>query len=98
MLFNPRVELIAMDRQSKMDGYGSWCARCGAGLWDFKQQSVPRVPVTKGGDKKASNCVVLCHDCFSKIENPGKEIIPWSTIPYYSRAPDDWYERSRRPL
>jgi len=98
MLFNGRVELQAMDRQSKMDGYGAWCAMCGAGLWDFKQQSVPIVPVSKGGNKRAANCAVVCHKCFFKINNPGKDQIPASTIPYYNVAPADWFERSRRKL
>ena len=98
MIFNGRVEALAMDRQSKMDGYGSWCAMCGAGLWYFRQESVPRVPISNGGDKRAPNCVVVCHNCFPKIKNPGKEEIPWSVIPFYRIAPPDWYERSRQPL
>ena len=97
MLFNGRVELQAMDRQSKMDGYGSWCAMCGAGLWGYFPPSVPRVPVSKGGDKRAANCVMLCSDCFSKLKNPGKEEISWSAIPYYSVAPPDWFRRCRQP-
>jgi len=95
MLFNGRVELYAMDRQSKIDGYGSWCAICGNGLWDFTQQSVPRVPVSQGGDKRAPNCVVVCRNCFSKIKNPGKEEIPWNTIPYYNMPPPNWSEQCK---
>ena len=98
MLFNGSVELKAMDRQSKNDGYGSWCAMCGAGLWGYFPPSVPRVPVSKGGDKRAPNCVMVCRKCFSKINNPGKEEIPWSAIPYYNLAPRDWFEQSRQPL
>jgi len=96
MLFNGRVELLASDRQSHMDGWGSWCAMCGKGLWYFKLQSVPRVPVSQGGNKKAPNCVVVCPDCFSKIENPGKEEIPWETIPYYDIAPSNWSEQCKQ--
>jgi hypothetical protein len=98
MLFSPRVELIAMERQSWMDGYGSWCAMCGAGLWDFTEQSFPRVPISKGGNKKADNCVIVCRKCFSKLVNPGKEIIPWEAIAYYNTAPPDWRERRKPPL
>lgn len=95
MLFNGRVELQAMDRQSWMDGYGAWCAMCGAGLWDFRQQSVPRVPVKDGGSKKAINCVVVCYKCFQNLENPGKRILSWEEIPYYNTAPSDWRERRK---
>jgi hypothetical protein len=93
MLFNGRVELQALDRQSWRDGYGSWCAMCGAGLWHGFPPSVPRIPVSKGGDKKSPNCIMVCKDCFSKIENPGKEIILWEKIPYYNIAPADWNKR-----
>lgn len=47
MLFNGRVELLAADRQSHMDGWGSWCAMCGRGLWGPMPPSVPRVPVSQ---------------------------------------------------
>ena len=96
MLFNPVVISDAMDRQSKMDNYGSWCAMCGAGLWALRHEAVPRVPVSKGGDRRAANCVVVCLDCLSKIKNPGKEEIPSSAIPYYIVAPPDWFKRSRQ--
>jgi len=98
MLFSPRVELLALDRQSWRDGYGSWCAMCGAGLWGAFPKSVPRVPVSQGGNKKAPNCVMVCHECFPKIRDPGREAIPWDDIPYYDRAPSDWLKRSRQPL
>jgi len=98
MLFNSLVESQAIDRQSWKDGFGSWCAMCGSGLWKLMPQSVPRVPVSKGGDKKEGNCVVVCNKCFSEMDNPGKEVISWEAIPYYNSAPPDWRERSRRPL
>ena len=93
MIFNGRVELQAMDRQSWQDGYGSWCAVCGEGLWDFRQQSIPRVPISEGGNKKADNCVVVCYNCFHKIKDPGKIQISFKDIPYYNNAPPDWREK-----
>ncbi len=96
MIFSPRVELIAGDRQSQMDGYGSWCAMCGKGLWYIFPKSVPILPISKGGNKKAENSILICDKCFSELDSPGKTEIPMKDIPYYDRAPSDWYLRSRQ--
>jgi len=96
MLFNDRVVLLARDRQSRTDGWGSWCAMCGKGLWRVRTMAVPRVPISQGGNKKTANCIVMCNECFANIKNPGKEEIPWEMIPYYDTAPRNWAEQCRQ--
>jgi len=91
MLFNPRVVGNAMDRQSKMDKWGSWCATCGKLLLPLRYEAVPRKPISRGGDKKVANCVVVCPNCFSKLKKPGVEEIADNQIPYYRTSPPQWY-------
>lgn len=95
MAFHPRVVLLAADRQSKMDGWGSWCAKCGISLVFKREQAIPIIPFKQGGRKTSDNCIVLCPDCFSKIKEPGTEKIPFSTIPYYRNPPPNWSEQCK---
>ena len=91
MFFHPRVILLAGDRQSKMDGMGSWCARCGVSLVYKKEEAVPRKPFNEGGRKTPDNCVLFCPECYSKIKEPGKTEITFNTIPYYNSVPPEWW-------
>lgn len=96
MFFNPRVILLAGDRQSKMDGWGSWCAGCGVSLVYKKHEPVPIKPFSEGGRRTADNCALLCPDCYSKIKEPGKTEIPLNFIPYYKATPPEWWREYKR--
>jgi len=64
MAFTDLVKQLAAYRQSKWDGWGSWCAKCGTGLAGKKVETVQRTPAEKGGKWDVDNCVILCPDCF----------------------------------
>jgi hypothetical protein len=87
MAFIDSIKFRASLRQSKWDGWGSWCASCGAGLAGKKSGATQRTP---GSDWGVDNCVILCSDCFVKI---GKHKDPLSDaeIPYYHHYPDMWH-------
>jgi hypothetical protein len=95
MGFHPRVVFLAMLRQSKQDGWGSWCAKCGISLAFKNEQALPIIPFKQGGRKTADNCVVFCPDCPAKLTNPGVEEIPMSAIPYYRRVPENWVQQCK---
>lgn len=95
MAFHPRVVLLAELRQSKQDGWGSWCAKCGISLTFKKEQAYPIIPFKQGGRRTPENCVVFCPDCTAKLTNSGVEAIPLSTIPYYRKAPENWRQQCK---
>lgn len=73
----------AEDRQDKYDGLGTWCARCCENIGLAKSCVIPRIPIDKGGPKKAENCVVLCHKCYSEIGEAHPSTIPYSELPCF---------------
>jgi hypothetical protein len=87
MAFTDLTKYRASLRQSKWDGWGSWCAKCGEGLAGRKADATQRTPSDNWG---VDNCVVLCAECFEKI---GKRKVELSNaeIPYYNRYPDMWH-------
>jgi 5-methylcytosine-specific restriction endonuclease McrA len=93
MAFTDLTRLSASYRQSKWDGWGSWCARCGVALAGKKAEAVQRTPAEKGGQWDVDNCVILCPDCFKKTGSH-KDGLPDSEIPYYHRHPDNWHGNS----
>ena len=90
MAFSDVTKLSASYRQSKWDGWGSWCAKCGIALAGKKAEVTQRTPAEKGGKWDVDNCVVLCPDCFKQIGNHKDELSD-SEIPYYHRYPDNWH-------
>lgn len=99
MYFTPRVTSRACDRQSKMDGWGSWCARCGEFINPLLKgmnikgggYAIPRVPKELGGRGTIDNCVILCPDCFSEIRAQDIKEIPYNVIPYFNTPPPQWH-------
>ena len=93
MAFTELAKRIAAYRQTKWDGWGTWCAKCGTPLAGKKVEVTQRTPSDKGGDWEADNCVVLCADCFAKIGDH-KERLTDAEIPYYHQYPDLWHGNS----
>jgi hypothetical protein len=96
MAFPVKVKRLALLRQSKQDGYGSWCAGCGVSLYKKKENPVPRIPFSEGGRKNANNCVIFCPDCYLNMKKSGEEEMPSGTIPYYKTSPPNWENEKRR--
>jgi hypothetical protein len=90
MNFIELTKLSASYRQSKFDGWGSWCAKCGTALAGKKGGVTQHIPAEKGGKWDVDNCIILCSDCFEKIGNH-KETLSDTEIPYYHRYPDLWH-------
>ncbi len=90
MAFSDLIKLSASYRQSKWDGWGSWCARCGTALAGKKAEVTQRTPAEKGGKWDVDNCVVLCADCFGKIGSH-QDALSDAEIPYYRRYPGGWH-------
>lgn len=90
MAFTELVKNSASYRQSKWDGWGTWCAKCGQAMAGKKVEVTQRTPTEKGGKWDAENCVILCPDCFKKIGN-NKEKLADADIPYYHAYPDMWH-------
>jgi hypothetical protein len=87
MAFSGITKYRASLRQSKWDGWGSWCAKCGTALAGKKAEVTQRVV---GKDWDFDNCVVLCPDCFEKIGSHKNKLTD-TQIPYYQRYPDLWH-------
>jgi len=87
MAFTDSTKFSASLRQSKWDGWGSWCARCGTPLAGKKPEATQRAP---GSDWSVDNCVILCTDCFAKI-GKHKDLLTDEQIPYFQRYPDMWH-------
>lgn len=87
MAFSEMTKLRAAYRQSKWDGWGSWCAKCGAALAGQKAEATQRTP---GGNWDVDNCVILCSSCFEEIGNH-KDALSDTEIPYYHQYPDLWH-------
>ena len=93
MKFKEQTIKNALARQSNRDGWGSWCARCGA-LLTYNGKEAAQKPMEQGGTLTSENCVVFCPKCYAQIKSPNKELILFSTIPYYRSAPKDWDQHS----
>ncbi len=87
MAFTDMTKYRASLRQSKWDGWGSWCARCGEGLAGKKAEATQRTP---GDNWDVDNCVVLCSSCFKQIGTHKGELTD-AEIPYYHRYPELWH-------
>lgn len=96
MVFPVKVQRLALARQSRQDGYGSWCAGCGESLDRQKKHYVARIELKDGGRKNANNCVVVCRVCFAKINNPGDAEMSVATLPYSKVAPPKWESGKRK--
>jgi len=85
MIFTPRTELVAEQRQDRHDGYGPVCARCGRYTFFEGTNATPRIPIGQGqeGTRKAENCVILCTDCLYAIGQDRTKPIPYSELPFY---------------
>ena len=92
--FNGRTIGNAQDRQSKTDGWGFWCAKCGKSLWKQKWEAVPRIPKRKD----TANCIILCTDCVSHVRDSGIDEIPYTVLPYYRNSPTNWSEQCKQGL
>jgi len=90
MAFTDLTKRCASYRQSKWDGWGSWCAKCGVGLAGKKAEFTQRTPTEKGGKWDVDNCVVLCPDCFEET-GKHKDELSDAQIPYYHHYPDLWH-------
>jgi hypothetical protein len=90
MAFSELTKQLASYRQSKWDGWGSWCAKCGIGIAGSKVEVIQRTPLEKGGKWDVDNCVILCRDCFEKIGNHKDELSD-AEIPYFHKYPDLWH-------
>lgn len=84
MKFAPRVILRARGRQDRKDGMGFLCARCGETLNPFfRWYAIPRIPKSKGGNRKIENCVILCPKCYLEIGQDNTKEIPYRELPYF---------------
>ncbi len=90
MAFSELVKRSASYRQSKWDGWGTWCAKCGTALAGKKADTTPRTPIEKGGKWDAENCVILCNECYGKIGSH-QEKLSDAEIPYFHAYPDLWH-------
>jgi hypothetical protein len=90
MAFTDMTKYRAALRQSKWDGWGTWCAGCGKGLAGEKGESAQR---TLGENWEVDNCVILCVDCFEKTDAGNKEL-HITEIPYFRLYPDRWHGNS----
>lgn len=88
-----RVELNAWDRQGGggREQYDALCAICGESLdaMYFKQKRkggwFPSwcLPPTLGGNRKASNCICLCPECYEKRMQDSSKVIAIDVLPHY---------------
>jgi len=84
MYFMPRVIFRAQQRQSRRDGTGYMCARCGTSLSPLmKTFTVARVPAELGGKGTINNCAVLCRECHSAMGQQTTRVIPCSSLPFF---------------
>jgi len=83
MAFAGRTIYSAGFRQDKKDGYGTWCAMCCINVGLAREYPIPRIPIAKGGDWSANNCVILCEKCFAKIGFDHIDEIPYSELPCF---------------
>jgi hypothetical protein len=90
MAFTELTKQLASLRQSKFDGWGTWCAKCGTGLAGKKAEVTQRTPSEKDGKWDVDNCVVLCPKCFKAIGNH-TDILADSEIPNFQRYPKLWH-------
>lgn len=90
MSFSDLTKMRASYRQSKWDGWGSWCAKCGTALAGETAEVTQRTPTEKGGDFSTANCVVLCTDCFTTVKDH-EERLSDAEIPYYNKYPEMWH-------
>lgn len=84
MQFSLGAKEVALDRQDRNDGLGSYCAKCCDNLGLFDGYAIPRIPITKGGTMKGDNCVILCEKCFLEIGENHTGTIPYSELPCFN--------------
>ncbi|MBN2238747.1 MAG: hypothetical protein JW712_03155 [Dehalococcoidales bacterium] len=96
MVFPVKVKRQALDRQSKNDGYGSWCACCGTSLERKRKQAVARIPLNNKGRKNLNNCVMVCGDCYTRLTAKDGPPVSSDTFPYAKASPPDWETEKRR--
>ena len=90
MYFMGRVILRAQQRQSRINGRGFACARCGEFLSPFgKSYPVPIIPKGRGGRATIDNCAILCPKCYLEIGKIRQEnntyTIPDTGLPFLGR-------------
>jgi len=85
MTFSPGAYWAARNRQTHHE-LGLVCARCCKPLISIPVKRwyvIPRIPIEQGG-KKATNCVLVCEECYREIGQDGTKTIPLSELPCFT--------------
>jgi len=83
MTFTYRTVKSASNRQDRLDGRGTVCARCGEYTFFAGSHVIPRIPIKQGGSRKAENCVIFCDKCYFEIGQDNTKEIPYSELQFY---------------